>query len=48
MIIDKYTTEAEKGKEENKDKIVISTEQFALIEAIRELTNAIKFSARNR
>ena len=34
---DKYTTEAEKGKEKNKDKIVISDEDMLKFEMISEL-----------
>jgi hypothetical protein len=45
MIIDKYTTADEKNKEENKDKKVIDNNYYALLEAIKELTEAIRMLA---
>ena len=38
----KYTSESEKEKPENKDKVVISDESFALCEMINELINKIE------
>jgi hypothetical protein len=39
---EKYTTTAEAGKEENKDKVTISNEYYALCEVIQALTRELQ------
>lgn len=39
---DKYTTEAEKEKEENRYKVVISDDTYSILEMMQELINVLK------
>jgi hypothetical protein len=41
-IIDKYTNTKDKDKLENKDKVVLSDDTFAIVEALNAIVRAIK------